>query len=171
MQRPGPGELAPFYQRYVDLVPNGDVLAHLRDQGERSRALLAALPAARAEFAYAPDKWTIKRLWQHVVDGERVFAYRALCIARGETGPLPGFEEDVYAANDGTDARGLLAIVDDYAAVRAATCTLFAGFEGAAWVRRGVANQNPVSVRALAWMIAGHELHHLAVLRERYGLA
>lgn len=170
MQRPGPDELAPFFQRYVDRVPDGDVLAHLQAQGERSRTLLAALPAVKAEFAYAAGKWPVKRLWQHVVDGERLFCYRALCIARGEQAPLPGFDEDLYAANDGTESRSLAAVVADYAAVRAATHTLFAGFDEAAWARRGIANGKPVSVRALVWTIAGHELHHLAVLRERYGV-
>lgn len=170
MQRPGPDELASFFQRYVDRVPDGDVLAHLRRQGESSRALLSSLPAAKAEFAYAAGKWNVKRLWQHVVDGERLFCYRALCFARGEQGPLPGFDEDLYAAHDGTETRGLAAIVADYTAVRAATMTLLAGMDEAAWGRRGVANGKSISVRALVWTIAGHELHHLAVLHERYGV-
>jgi hypothetical protein len=169
-QRPAADEYSPFFQGYVDRVPAGSVLAHLRAQGERTRALLASLPAAKGDFAYAAGKWTVKRLVQHVVDGERMFTYRALCIARGEQASLPGFDENAYAELDGTEVRSLAAIGGEYAAVRAATLSLFEGFGTAAWHRRGVANQKPVGVRALAWITAGHELHHLAVLRERYGI-
>lgn len=168
LQRPGPDEFAPFYQGYVDRVPPGDVLAHLRDQGERTRALLAALPEAKGMHCYAPGKWTVKRLVQHIVDGERLFCYRAMCIARGEQGPLPGFDENAYAELDGSDARSLASIVAEYASVRAATVTLYDGMTAATAARRGTANGKTVSVRALLWTTAGHELHHLAVLRERY---
>jgi hypothetical protein len=169
-QRPSPDESAPFYHGYIARVPDGCVLEHLRRQGERTASLLASLDEARGAHRYADGKWTVKRLVQHVVDGERLFCCRALCIARGETGPLPGFDENVYAAHDGTDARRLADVAAEYASVRAATRTLFAGFDIAAWQRRGVANGKPVGVRALAWITVGHELHHLAVLRERYGV-
>ena len=105
-----------------------------------------------------------------MVDGERMFTYRALCIARGEQQSLPGFDENAYAELDGSDARSLASIVAEFAAVRAASIALFSGFEDAAWRRRGVANGNPFTVRALAWVAAGHELHHRTVLRERYGV-
>lgn len=170
LQRPGPDEFAPFYRGYVDRVPPGDVLAHLFDQGERTRALLAALPEAKGIYCYAPGKWTVKRLVQHVVDGERLFCYRAMCIARGEQGPLPGFDENAYAELDGSDARSLALIVAEYASVRAATVALYRGMTDAVAARRGTANGKTVSVRALLWTTAGHELHHLAVLRERYGI-
>ncbi len=133
-------------------------------------ALLGSIGEARGAFAYAAGKWTVKRLWQHVVDGERLFCYRALCIARGETASLPGFDEDLYAANDGSDGRLLADVIAEFAAVRAATVLLFRGFDAAAWQRRGLANGKPASVRSLPWVLAGHELHHLAVLRERYGI-
>lgn len=170
MQRPDPSEYAAPFQAYVARVPDGDVLLHLERQGEASRALLGGLGEAKGGHAYAPGKWTVKRLWQHVVDGERLFAYRALCIARGETNSLPGFDEDLYAANDGSDGRQLADIVAEYTAVRAATLHLLRGFDARAWARRGTANGKPASVRSLAWILAGHELHHLAVLRERYGV-
>lgn len=170
LSRPIADEFPAYGQRYLDRVPDGDVLAFLRAQGERSRALLATVPPAKEGYAYAPGKWSVKRLWQHVVDGERLFAYRALCIARGDTQALPGFDEDAYAAQDGSEARSLADITAEYATVRAASSSLFAGLGASAWTRRGIANGNPVSVRALPWIIAGHELHHLAVLRERYGL-
>lgn len=170
MQRPDPSEHAPHFQGYVDRVPDGDALAHLERQGAATRALLAAVPAERGGFAYAPGKWTIKRVWQHVCDGERLFCYRAMCIARGETASLPPFDEDLYAANDGSDGRHLADVVAEFAAVRAATLALFRGFDAIAWARRGLANGKPASVRSLLWITAGHELHHLAVMRERYGI-
>ncbi|HET7291876.1 MAG TPA: DinB family protein, partial [Vicinamibacteria bacterium] len=132
-------------------------------------AFLRGLPPEKARHAYAPGKWTVAELVGHVADSERVFAYRALCFARGGTEPQPGFDENVYAAN-APDRGGAAfsAVVDDYAAVRAATLSLFRGFAPEAWERRGVANAKEISVRAQAWVIAGHERHHLKVLRERY---
>ena len=170
LQRPGPDEFAPFYQAYVDRVPAGDVLENLRQQGERTSALLAAVPESKGLFAYAPGKWSVKRLVQHLVDGERLFCYRAMCIARGEQGSLPGFDENAYADQDGSDARPLAQIVAEYATVRAATLTLYAGMTDAVSQRRGTASGKSVTVRALLWMTAGHELHHLTILRERYGI-
>jgi hypothetical protein len=171
MNRPDPSENAPHFQGYVDRVPDGDVLAHLERQGAATCALLRRVPAERGSFAYAPGKWTIKRLWQHVCDGERLFCYRAMCIARGEAASLPPFDEDLYAQHDGSDGRNLADVVAEFAAVRAATLALFRGFDAVAWARRGLANGKPASVRGLPWITAGHELHHLAVLRERYGIS
>ncbi len=170
MQRPDPSEYAPAFRGYVDRVPDGDVLVHLERQGRATCTLLAQLGEAKGAHAYAPGKWTVKRLAQHVADGERLFAYRALCIARGEQRSLPGFDEDRYAANDGTDGRLLAAVVAELAAVRVATILLFRGFDALAWTRAGTANGEPASVRSLPWIVAGHELHHLAVLKERYGV-
>ena len=170
MQRPTAGEFNPEFQPYIDRVPDGDVVAHLERQGARTVKLFTTVDEAKAAFCYQPGKWTVKRVLQHVCDGERLFAYRALCIARGETASLPGFDEDGYAANDGSDGRQLAEIVSEFAAVRAATLCLLHGFDDAAWQRRGTANGKPASVRSLAWIMAGHELHHLTVLRERYGV-
>jgi hypothetical protein len=171
MQRPDPSEYASFFQGYIDRVPDGDVLQHLERQGRATCALLAPIGEAKGAYAYAPGKWTVKRLLQHIVDGERMFAYRALCIARGEQASLPGFDENLYAANDGSDGRLLSDVIAEFAAVRVATILLFRGFDGVAWTRRGTANGRPASVRSLLWIAAGHELHHLAVLRERYAIA
>jgi hypothetical protein len=170
MQRPAPGEFAPHFQSYVDRVPDGDVLRHLERQGALTAALLAAVPEQKESLRYQPGKWTVKQVVQHVCDGERLFAYRALCIARGEKASLPGFDEDLYSSNDGSDGRRLADIAAELAAVRAATLGLFRGFGAPAWVRTGVANGKPASARSLPWILAGHELHHLAVLRERYGI-
>lgn len=170
MQRPSTAEFAPYFHAYVARVPDGDLLPQLRAQGAQTTALLAGLGEAKADFAYAPGKWTVKRLVQHVVDGERLFTYRALCFARGDTQALPGFDENAYAEQDGTASRSLAAIAAEFEAVRAATVALFEGLPDAAWSRRGIANGNAFTVRALAWITAGHELHHVAVLRERYGV-
>ncbi len=170
MQRPDPTEYAPAFQAYLDRVPAGDVLAHLERQVRVTASLFAKVTEAKGDFAYAPGKWTVKSVLQHVVDGERLFGYRAMCIARGETASLPGFDENLYAANDGTSGRRLTDVLAEFASVRAATMTLFRGFDALAWTRRGTANGKPASVRSLVWILAGHELHHLAVLRERYGI-
>lgn len=171
MPRPRPDEYAPHFQSYVDRVPDGDVLATLERQGSTTAALFAGVGEARAGYQYAPGKWAVRRVLQHVVDGERLFAYRALCLARGETASLPGFDEDLYAANDGSSGRRLADITAEFVVVRAATLALFRGFDAAAWARRGTANGRPASVASLPWITAGHELHHLAVLRERYGIS
>ena len=170
LERPSVDDCAAEFQGYVARVPDGDVLQHLRAQGERTRALLTRLDEAKGAFRYAPDKWTVKRLLLHVSDGERLFGYRAMCIARGERTPLPAFDENLYADHDGSDARMLHSIVAELASVRAATLTLFGGIDALGWQRRGIANDKPVVARAMPWLIAGHELHHLAVLRERYGV-
>jgi len=170
LDRPTADDYPASFQSYVARVPDGDVLQHLRTQGERTRAMFARLDEAKGAYQYAPGKWTVKRLLLHVTDGERLFCYRAMCIARGEQNPLPGFDENLYAGNDGSDARTLHAIVAEYASVRAATLTLFAGIDASSWARRGIANGKPVTAGALPWVVAGHELHHLTVLRERYGI-
>jgi hypothetical protein len=170
MLRPDPSGYAPQFQVYIDRVPDGDVLAHLERQGRATCALLAGVGEAKGAFAYAAGKWTVKRLLQHVVDGERLFCYRALCIARGETLSLPPFDENFYAQNDGSDGRLLSDVIAEFAAVRVASILLFRGLDGAAWQRTGLANSKPTAVRAMPWVLAGHELHHLAVLRERYGV-
>ncbi len=170
MLRPDPAEYASSFHAYVDRVPDGDVLAHLERQGRATCTLLAGVGEAKGAYAYATGKWTVKRLWQHVTDGERLFCYRALCIARGEQVSLPAFDEKLYSANDGSDGRLLADVIAEFAAVRVASILLFRGFDAAAWTRRGTANRKPASVRSLPWVVAGHELHHLAVLRERYGV-
>jgi uncharacterized damage-inducible protein DinB len=170
MRRPHPGDHASDFQRYIDRVPDGDIVQLLQRQAPITRQRIAAIDEARGSYAYAPGKWSVKRLLQHLVDGERLFCYRALCIARGDQCNLPAFDENAYAKLDGSDGRRLADIGSEYAAVREATVQLCRGFDAAAWERRGTANGHPVAVRSLPWIIAGHELHHLAVLGERYGV-
>jgi uncharacterized damage-inducible protein DinB len=167
--KPRPGEYPPYASMYLDLLPDdGRLRQHLRDGLQGAIDLVSGLPEATLLHRYAPGKWTIKETLVHVVDDERIYAYRAMCFARGETTPLPGFEQDDYAAASGANARGLDGILAEYAAVREATLTLFDGLDEAALTRTGVANGNRASVRALGWHIAGHELHHLNLIRDRY---
>ena len=166
--RPEPSEHAPYYARYVDLVPDGPIVDLLRGQIRDTLDLIRGLPDSKADHAYAPGKWTIRQVVGHVADAERVFSYRALRFGRRDDTQLPGFEENDYAREGGFGARALRHLADELEAVRRATVLLFEGFDDGAWLRKGVASSNPVSVRALAYIIAGHERHHVKVLRERY---
>jgi uncharacterized damage-inducible protein DinB len=166
--RPGEGEFAPFAARYIERVPHGDIVATLESQMETTLAVLRAIPEERAGYAYASGKWTIREVVGHVADTERVLAYRALRLARGDRTPLPGFDENEFVRNAGFDARSLGDLLVELAAVRQATVTLAAGLPAEAWTRRGTAGGAPYTVRGLIFMLAGHELHHRAILEERY---
>ena len=168
--KPQPEEHAEYYSRYIKLVGD-DALAALRAQSASTPRLLSGLSEAQAMHRYAPGKWSVKEVVGHLLDGERVFSYRALRIARADTTPLPGFDENAWVPAARFDRRPMPDLVADYQTVRAATVALFASFDEEALTRLGTANDQPVSVRALAHMIAGHELHHVAILRERYGLS
>jgi uncharacterized damage-inducible protein DinB len=166
--RPASDEYAPFFAAYVSLVPDGDVLEALEQGREETKQLLGKLPETNATHRYAPGKWSIKGVVGHITDAERVFAYRALWFARGDAGPLPGWDENAWAQVSHFDAHTLKALLAAHDAQRDATLTLFRSLPAEAWTRRGTANNNPHSVRALAWIAAGHERHHLKILRERY---
>lgn len=168
--RPAPDEYAPSFGPYVDRVPAGDLIELLERQAVEMRRLLEGLTESQATYAYAPGKWTIKEVVGHLSDAERVFAYRALRFARGDATELAGFEEDAYVAAGAFGARPLADLLDEFAAARSATVKLLVGLPPEAWLRRGVANGYATSVRALACIIAGHELHHRAILVERYGV-
>lgn len=168
--RPGATEYAPYYGRYIDKVPEGDLLRTLEGQARETQALLAGLSEAKALHRYAPGKWSIKEVVGHVADAERVFSYRALRFARADRTALPGFDENAWVPPGNFDARSLKDLAAELDAVRRATVALFRGFDAAALARSGVASDNPVSVRAIAWIIAGHERHHVALLHERYGV-
>jgi uncharacterized damage-inducible protein DinB len=168
VQRPAPTEHVPYYARYIDLVPEGSILAALETQIGETIALLAPLSEARARHRYAAGKWSVAEVVGHIADSERVFAYRALRFARADATELPGFEGDDYVANARFDERPLADVLREFESVRAATLSLFRSLDEEAWGKGGVANEAPVTVRALAWIIAGHELHHRALLAERY---
>ncbi|MEJ7811025.1 MAG: DinB family protein [Gemmatimonadaceae bacterium] len=165
---PAADEYAPYYERYISLVPAGDIVGTLDAQIADSLALLHGVGEARAGHRYAPDKWSIREVVGHMTDAERIFTYRALRFARDDRTPLPGFEENDYVRAAGFDTRPLAELADELALVRRATVALFAGMDGAALVRRGSANRAECSVRALAHICAGHELHHARIIRERY---
>lgn len=166
--RPGTDEYAPYYGTYIGKVPDGDLRAMLASQLVETLALVRSIPESRGGHRYAPDKWSIKGVLGHLADSERIFSYRALRIGRGDTTPLPGFEQDDYVPMGNFDARTLRDLADELAAVRQATLHLFAHLDQAAFERRGTASGKPVSVRALAYIIAGHELHHVGILKTRY---
>lgn len=166
--RPEPGEYNPYYDRYISLVWGTDILGTLDSQRRQTLLLLSGRNEEDGNFRYAPDKWTAKEVLGHVCDTERIFAYRALRISRGDQTPIEGYEQDDYVKNGPFARMSLEDMIEDYIAVRRATLTLFRNLEEAAWTRRGVANKNEVTVRALAYTIAGHELHHRRILEEKY---
>jgi hypothetical protein len=166
--RPEPGECAEFYRGYISRVPDGDVRATLALGLEQTLRLLLEIPARREGFAYALDKWTVREVVGHLTDAERVFAYRALRFGRGDETPLPGFEQDDYVRRGGFETRTLTDLASEFEHLRRANLLLFHGFEAEALGRKGVASGHEVTVRALLWIMAGHELHHADILRERY---
>ncbi len=166
--RPNADEHDPYYAKYIALVPDGDLLALLSAQIEETGDLLKNVPESKAGYRYAPGKWSIKEVVGHLSDTERIFSYRALRFARADVTPLPGFEQEDYVKGTNFDARLLTDLVSEFRAVRQATVTLLKSFDEDALRRRGVASEKPISVRALAYNIAGHELHHVEILRTRY---
>ena len=167
-RRPAADEHAPYYGRYLALVADGDLLRTLEHEGAAQIERIRAIPVELEEHRYASGKWSVRDMIGHVIDGERVFTYRALAFARGDANPLPGFEEEEWASTSNAGARSLAELCDDWEVVRDATVRLLRSLDGAALDRRGTASNAVVSVRALAWIIAGHAAHHLAVLEERY---
>ena len=168
IKRPQPDEYAAYYLRYIEQVPDGDLLDLLRRQIEDTTALLAGVSERDAEFRYAEGKWSIRDVVGHLADVERIFVYRALCFARGERGMLPGFEENDYVDRAKFGERPLPGLVAEFQAVRAATVAFFAGLDAEELRRAGTANGKPFTVRSLAWIVAGHERHHAKILAERY---
>ncbi|WKW11017.1 DinB family protein [Pseudogemmatithrix spongiicola] len=166
--RPTAEEFAPYYANYIAQVPDGDVVEALIGGAEIASALLGDLEDDVASRAYAPGKWTLKEVVLHCTDAERIFSYRALRIARGDTTPLPGFDENAYAPMSGANLRTIDSILDEFESVRDATVTLYQGLPSEAWTRRGEASGKTVSVRGIAWITAGHLLHHLSVIQDRY---
>jgi uncharacterized damage-inducible protein DinB len=166
--RPGAAEYAPYYEKYVSLVPEGEVVATLSRQLEETISTLRGLTETQADSRYAPDKWSIKELVGHMIDSERIFAYRALRFARNDQTPLPGYEQDDYVRAGNFGGRSMRDLADEFEQARRANLHLFRSLEDEAWLRRGTANDSEVSVRALAYILAGHETHHMQVLRTRY---
>lgn len=169
IEKPNEDEYAPYVIQYIELLPDdGLVLDHLRTNLEVTRALLLSLPEDKLLYRYADGKWTIKEIVQHLADDERVYAYRALRFARNDATELPGFDQDEYTRTARVKQRPLDDLLNELATVRAATLSLYNGLGDETWRRVGVASGNVMSVRAIAYHIAGHELRHMNVIRERY---
>ncbi|WP_159883296.1 DinB family protein [Paenibacillus puerhi] len=168
MERPNRDEYNDYYAVYVGLVPAGDLEAILRSQENETLDIYRPLSEEQARYRYAPDKWSLKEMLGHLTDTERVMSYRLLRISRGDMSPLAGFDQDEFVQESGFDNLPLALLLEDYQAVRASTLTLLRTLDARKLARKGVANGSEVSVRALACVIAGHEAHHLNVIRERY---
>ncbi len=169
--RPGTGEFDPYYARYINRVPEGDIASLLEQQIRQTAAALRAVPGSRSTYRYAEGKWSIAEVVGHLTDAERIFAYRALRIARADATPMEGFDENAYVPAGQFDRRPLAELIDEFEAVRRATVALVRGLQPEAWTRIGTANGKAISVRALVYIAAGHERDHLGTLRERYGVA
>ncbi len=168
IQRPAPSEYAPYYGKYIDRVGDGDILKTLAAQHRDTRALLEGVDEKRGAFRYAPGKWSLKQVIGHMADVERVFTYRALAFARNDRAPLPSMEQEEWMAHSNFESRSLASILAEWSAVRAATLALFESFDAEIGTRHGMASGVEVSVRALPFIVAGHELHHMGVVLERY---
>ena len=168
MNRPVETEYAPYYQDYINQVNETDVMAVLRSEIDDLDVLLNRVPAEKETHAYAEGKWTIRQIVGHLIDGERVFGYRAFCIARGEKQNLPGFEQDDYLRTAPYNNIDLEDLLSEMRLVRLANIAMFRTLDEAAWSRVGIANNNEVTVRAIAFIMAGHLRHHMKVLREKY---
>ena len=168
MKRPEPTEFAGYYADYIAKVPGSDVLAVLESQRVQMLQLFAGRSEREGNFRYAPGKWTVKEVLGHIIDTERIFAYRALRFARADPTALPGFEQVDYVRSGGFADRTLSSLAEEFGAVRNASVALFRSFGETVWPRRGVADQKEVTVRALAFITAGHQIHHRVILEERY---
>jgi hypothetical protein len=168
MKRPEPTEYADFYSGYVSEVPGSDVLSVLEAQRVQMLQLFAARSERDGGFRYAPGKWTVKEVLGHINDTERIFTYRALRIARGDQTPLATFEQEAFVRNGGFSERTLTDLAEEFGYVRNASLALFRSLREDAWPRRGVASEKEVTVRAMAFITAGHQIHHRSILEERY---
>lgn len=168
--RPASDEYGDFHAGYVAAVPDGDIRATFATISASMREFYRGIPEAKATFSYAPGKWTVAEVVGHVADSERVFAYRALRFGRGDATPVPGFDQEIYVPNSNVATRSWSDLLDDLFTVRAASLNLFRSFRPVDYERRGEASGTVVTVRAMAWILAGHELHHRGILKDRYGL-
>lgn len=168
LQRPAVGEYLPYYDKYISLVPDGDLIELLARNADESIAILRAQPPEMADFAYAAGKWTVKEVLGHICDAERIFSYRLLRIAREDATPIEGFDENTYVPAGRFRERTLESLIEEFTAIRQASIALIAGLPDEAWSCSGVANNGPVSARAVAYIIPGHEIHHREILLTRY---
>ena len=166
--RPQPNEAASYYSTYIDRVTSDDIVDVLATQLDEALAFLSEISEEQSLHRYAPDKWSMRELLGHVNDTERVFMFRAMWFARGFQDPLPSFDQEVGFKAAESDKVSWANHVDEFNAIRSATLAFFRNLPDDAWLRSGIASDSPVTVRALAYIVAGHVSHHLAILRERY---
>ena len=166
--KPEKGEYAAYYQTYIDIVTETDVIEAMSESAQADAAFIREIDESLAHYAYEPGKWSIAEVIQHVIDAERIFAYRALCIARGEKINLPGFNENEYASVSAANGRTLEELADELETVRYSTAMMFESFDDDMWGRSGTSNNNPISVKAIASIIIGHSRHHMHIIEERY---
>ena len=169
IQKPQPGEYDPYAIMYIRLLPDdGLIIKHLDEQRAATVRFFQSIPPQKLTYRYAPGKWTVKEILLHIIDDERIYAYRALRFARGDSTPLPGFDQDPYALSSQANDRSIETLLDEYQAVRRSTLSLFSNFPEESFTRGGTANGHYVSVRALLYHLAGHELHHINIIKEKY---
>lgn len=168
IKRPQPADHPAYYEAYIKLVKEDDALKALDNGIFKMPALLSEIDEEKEEYAYAPGKWTIKEVIGHIIDTERIMAYRALCIARGDTQELPGFDENSYVKNANFSKQRLIDMGHEFSVLRKSNIYLFKSFDEGELDRKGIANKNKMNVRSLIYVIAGHQLHHMNVIRERY---
>lgn len=168
LKRPARGEFVDFYHTYISKVPEGDIIEILRTQCDETVALLAGIDELKADFRYAPGKWTIKEVAGHMLDTERLFSFRAMTFARNDPGPLPGMEQENYIQNGHFEQRPLADIVEEFRLQRQANILLFRSFDDEVTMRKGTASGFEFTVRALIYIVAGHERHHTLILKDRY---
>jgi hypothetical protein len=166
--RPSSNEAAPYYFGYINRVAGDDILNAMQSQMDETLAFLRSIPEEKSLYRYAPEKWSIRQMWGHVNDTERVFLMRALWFARSFDSALPSFDQDIAVANAGSDDVAWGRHVEEFRDIRRATISFFRNLPEDAWTRKGVASGNPFTVRACAFIVAGHVVHHMAVLREKY---
>jgi uncharacterized damage-inducible protein DinB len=166
--KPSPTELNSYQKTYVNLVNGDDLIAQLEKNKNETIALLSKLPKEKINYRYAEGKWSIPEIIVHIIDSERIFSYRMLCFSRGEKTSLPGYEENDYAAESEASSRSLENIIEEYSHVRNATISLLKSFSEKQYLRKGRANNNDSSVQILSYMLAGHEIHHMNVIKEKY---
>jgi len=171
IERPSEGEHNPYYSKYISLVTEDDLLALLERQAGEVRALASRLAPARETYSYATGKWSVRQVLGHLTDAERVFGYRAFRISRGDETPLSGFDENVYVQRSPYADVAAKQLVEEFALVRATNIALLRQLDASRWPLRGTANNSPISVRALAYIMAGHVKHHQKGLRDNYGVS
>ena len=166
--KPAPSEYALYFGTYINLVPEGSIVAILTEQLAATAAFYRDIPEEKSLLRYAPGKWSLKETLLHIIDAERIFSYRALRFARNDSTPLPGFEQDDYVAASHADGREWNSLIEEFEVVRGATIALFESLSGEEWMRRGTSSGVEISVRALAYAIAGHVIHHQAIIERHY---